>query len=407
MARARISLLAALAAGLGAGPPARASGFHLPEQSAEALAKAGAHVASARGPDAAWANPAALAFAGGPAAALTGAVADLRSRFDPRDAGPRARSAPGPRALPALFAALPIGRRLALGLSLGVPFGLDVAWPAGWRGDVAARSLRISAVDLQPSLALRLSERVAVAAFASARRSAFAFSAALPVEAGGTLMLSGAATGFAAGAALLVRSAGDRARVGAVYRSRSRHEVSARARFSDVRPAFAGSYPDQAAAVSFTLPDHAAIGASVDVGAGAALDLQIDRTFWTTFDEVPIAFSVNTTPDQVVAQRTRDAWGARLGAAWALPRVAAALRAGLLAEQSATTGGARNPATPDGPRLGVAVGGGYALGRLQIDAGYLFLALRAARSTDARPGAPPAGTYRGRAHALALTVTVR
>jgi long-subunit fatty acid transport protein len=87
--------------------------------------------------------------------------------------------------------------------------------------------------------------------------------------------------------------------------------------------------------------------------------------------------------------------------------VAAALRAGLVAEQSATTGDARNPGTPDGPRLGVALGGGYAIGRVQVDAGYLFLALRAARSTDARPGAPPAGTYRGRAHALALTLTVR
>src|SRR3954468_17641537 len=87
---------------------ARASGFLLYEQSAEALARGGAVSAGTTEPAAVWLSPAALAYAP-PAASLTGTFLRSSTRFAPADGGAQVHGIPGNNVVPSLFANTPLG----------------------------------------------------------------------------------------------------------------------------------------------------------------------------------------------------------------------------------------------------------------------------------------------------------
>jgi len=124
MVRARAEAVAAgvILLALAAVPAtARASGFLLYEQSATALGKGSAMVASARDPSAAWFNPAALGFVTFAGAALNMAVLMPRTGFSPRLPGPNVESGSEPRLVPSLFAHVPLGDRVQMSLALLAP----------------------------------------------------------------------------------------------------------------------------------------------------------------------------------------------------------------------------------------------------------------------------------------------
>jgi long-chain fatty acid transport protein len=397
--------LVGLALGLG---QARASGFLLYEQqSARALGKGAAEVASADDATAVWFNPAALAFVPGFGVSATGVVAFARTRFTPSAGGDEVSSAARAAALGNLFAHLPLGERVRIGAGLYAPFGLRIQWPEGWVGAEQSLATDLRVLATGASAAVRLTDRIGVAAGASVLFGSVDLAAGLPPGApGGRADLEGGALGVSANVALLWRLAPERLHVGASYRSRARQVFSGRADFSPAGPGFEETLMDQTVRAAITLPDFFALGVMFRPLPALELSAELDWALWSTFDELYIDFERPATPDRRTRRSPVDPFTGRLGAEWRWPpghgwRSGWAARSGASLDQSASRSDTLAPSAPDGDRLGLGVGVGYRRGALRADAGYQYT--HVFPSTSAGPDALPEGRYRTRAHLLAVT----
>jgi len=212
--------------------PARASGFLLYEQSAAALARGAAVVAATNDPSAAWFNPAAVAFMPGHGAAVSTAVVFPHTRFSPAAGGDDTRSESRVGVVPSVFAHAALSERVHLGLGLLAPFGLYVKWPDDWEGAEQSLKTDLKILALNPSVAVRLHDKVSVAAGVSAIRGLVGLSLALPQAIGGRVDMDGAAWGFGVNLAVLYRPLPGRLHLAATYRSRTRLDFKGDADFS-------------------------------------------------------------------------------------------------------------------------------------------------------------------------------
>jgi long-chain fatty acid transport protein len=398
----RTARLVAAAAVLVVPGLARASGFLLYEQSASALGKGSAVVASIRDPSAAWFNPAATAFLPGVGVSLSGALVFPRTSWTPAGGGDEVRSRTSPTPVPSLFWQVAIAERVRATLAVLVPFGLVVRWPDGWPGAQQSliTDLVVSAVN--PSMAVRLHDRLAVAAGGSLLRGKVTLAQGLPPVPGGRADMEGDALGWAANVALLYRALPERLHLGAAYRSRTHLPFEGKVDFQTNSPGLNQIFSDQGASADITLPDLVALGAMWRPHPRLELSAELDLVFWSTFKELTIDFENPVTPDRRIERGSVNPLTGRLGLEWTWPDLGLAGRAGASFDQSASRKETLAPSAPDAHRLSLGAGLGYRRGRLFVDLAYLYAHLFPAEST-----AMPPGTYRSRAHVIALGLGVR
>jgi long-chain fatty acid transport protein len=397
----------ALSAGLVvamASPAAQGSGFLLYEQSATALGKGSAMVASVRDPSAAWFNPAALGFVGVGGMALNTAVVMPRTRFTPRLRGPDVESPSEPRLVPSIFAHLPLGSRVQASLALLAPFGLAVSWPEGWVGAQESLSSELTVLSVNPSLAVRLDDRVSLAAGVSVMHGTVSLALALPTPPGGLAALAGDAWGVSANAGVLVRLYPERLHLGASYRRRTRLEFRGDADFSPMMTGYEAIFTDQKARAAITMPDVLAFGAMARPHPQLELSGEVDWVLWSTLRELVLDFDRPATLDRHIELGSVNPLSGRLGIEWIWPEPALAVRAGASFDKSSSRADSLSASAPDGDRVGVGAGVGWTFGRVSLDAAYFYAYFLPTRALG--PNAHPEGTYRSNAHVLALTVAV-
>ena len=158
-----ISLLA-LASILAAGT-AYASGYRIPEQSADSVAKAGAHIASSTGADSSFYNPANMGFAED--AWLT--EIDLTyihltsiDYTDARNPGFNGSSEQENFLLPTFFVVSPDYNSFRFGLSFTAPYGLAKQWKDPYPA-LFARKFELQVFDLNPSVAYKVNDYFSLA----------------------------------------------------------------------------------------------------------------------------------------------------------------------------------------------------------------------------------------------------
>jgi long-chain fatty acid transport protein len=396
-----LSILAAPAA-------ARASGFLLYEQSAEAQARGGAVSAGTTEPAAVWLNPAALAYAGA-AVSLTGTYLRSSTRFAPADGGPQVRGVPGNNVVPSLFANTPVGAGFAAGIGFYAPYGLAVHWPDGWVGSRNSLQTTLYVAAANAVVAYRIDDRFALSAGASLLRGSVDLVADLERDVGGQGRLAGSAWGVGWNAGLLVRALPGRLQLALNFHSGARLGFRGDADFSPRDRTFAEIFADQRASADVDLPAIVTLGVMARPRPWLELGAELSQVRWSSFDHLTIDFERPSTPDREIQRGSLDPLTARLGAEGWLPWAALALRAGLFYDQSATPAEHLDPFAPDARRLGLAAGAGYLLGRVKVDVAYTYVHFFAAEAHPQGTGndVPPAGTYRTRLQALSLTLTVR
>src|SRR5215510_1810340 len=149
---------------LAAAEPAGAQGYGVYEQSACAMARAGAAVARpCEDGSAIFFNPAALAVerdgtrlsVGG---TLIGARGDFTS-FDGRVSTPMVKNwVP----VPAAYYARPTGDRLSLGFGLFAPYGLITEWPLDFEGRFVSYKTSLQMAYAQPTIAFKINDHLAI-----------------------------------------------------------------------------------------------------------------------------------------------------------------------------------------------------------------------------------------------------
>ncbi len=451
----RVCLFLFFATLLAALPDARAQGYGVYEQSACMMGRGGAGVASPC-PDASaiYFNPAGIVTEPGAIGSVGASIIAPRGHFTDtatdRVSSLNNRYHPVPDVY---FKSSFAGGRVAAGFGLFVPYGLTTDWPIASQGRFLGYKSLVHAFYLQPTVAFRLNDRVAVGGGIDVTRTNVELRQHLDLAA---QTLSGPLTFGAIGVPpgtdfADVRLVGDAWHagyhlgvlvtpsstfsVGARYLSGQRVDVTngtvsytqiptglaLRAALGPGLPAgtpidailkgkFSGAGPliSQGATTTIVLPDQLVIGAAVHVTPKltALADYQFVR--WSMFDALVITQAVAGT--QSTIEDYGNTSGVRLGVDYAL-NAETAIRAGADFHGAAAPAQTVTPNLPEGSRAEFSVGVGRKFGPARLDAYYLYLHQgdRAGRTVGPPSGQAPTtalnnGTYAFMANLFGVTV---
>jgi long-chain fatty acid transport protein len=411
--------LAAVSAVLSVSSFAFAAGFRLSDQSASALGMASAVVGQADDASAVWYNPAGIAELDGTRIA-GGVVGIYPSLAHEATSGSTEVSEREIHLPPHLYLTHRINEKTALGLGLNSPFGLS----SHWNGDSSVRYVstfsHVMTAEVNPNIAFRLNDDLSVAFGAAYLRLRATLENIVRVQVPNpapppalldlgdrNFRLSGDGDGWGLNAALKYRIS-ENVSVGFSYRSRIKVDVDGTAELTGAPLPFPGS---GSASTSITLPDLLQAGVSYRATDSLTLNADLEYTWWSTYDRLVIA-SDNPAFSQTEEHRWKDVWCLRVGGQYRISE-RWKLRAGLVYDKNPVREEFFDTRLPDSDRAGVSAGAGYSMGRVNIDAGYMFVKFLDRTITDSLlddlTPTPAAlnGTYKSEAHQAAITVGYR
>ena len=420
----------ALAASLTFTAPARAGGFYVPEQGARSVGMAGASVAAPSEASGIFHNPASIT--GGPTldAELDALVVLPRFTFyrrpatDPypqTPAGATVDFAPVKNTnhvavVPFMGITSNLGvEDLGVGLGVYVPFGADLAFPTDGAQRNVVTKISLRAIHVTPTVAYRFWKRLSVgvglsyirSSFILEQRNASPFVLGIPNDfpnpqastEGDTKIDATDSAALGANLGVLYTDPEDRFSLGASVMAPTRLDFRGTVDVTN-RPESIVEMPDaqgnllpagrrtDSVALSIPLPMILRAGARVRPARQVAVELDVNYQRWSTTREQKIVFEHNypllpqpgaQMNDIVLDQSYRDTMTVRLGAELApLYESPLRVRAGVVFDQSPIDDRHFDLLTPDSDKLGVSLGGGYAVplgprATLGIDLSYMHL----------------------------------
>lgn len=400
-----------------------ASGFALLEQSSSRLGNAFAGTAAAAD-DATtvYFNPAGMLQIGGHQAVVSLSDVYIDSKFSNANSqaafgqplGVEGGNAGGMNWVPSAYWASTFGERFALGIGVNAPFGLKLDYDDGWMGRFQGKRSEIKTLNVNPSFAVRIGERVSIGAGVNYQQidaeltSAVNYSAVIaqqlqalalqgtitPLQAAqltaanagleGYTVVAGddAAWGFNVG---VLFDFSDNARIGLAYRSSIDYTVEGDVRFfapatpepvgtGIVAGASAPGAPlsNSAATVELEVPASATLSYWQRLGSSVELMADVAWTEWSSIPELRVV-RANGATLSVTPEDWRDTWRAALGLTFTV-NSKWKLRTGVAHDQTPVPDTTRTPRLPDGNRYWIAFGAGWTFSeRTTIDFGYTHL----------------------------------
>lgn len=302
------------------------------------------------------------------------------------------------------------GKRFVLGIAVNSPFGLATEWddPDQWSGRFISEKAELRSYDFDPSLGIRFGDKLsvgigAVVRFSTVelknRQAAFnPFTSSL-AEVAKVNLESDTDSGYGFNVGILHRAT-DRFSWGFSYRSQVKVDYSGDARLTQVLTGnaifdsiVAGSTPfDQNLPIktSITFPDQASLGFSYKLGAATLVEVDVNRTGWSSFDTLDIEFPDDPALSESLVENWDDAYNYRLGVRFGVGH-SSEWRFGYYFDETPQPDEAVSPLLPDADRNGVTVGYGWAGQRMKADFALLYVMLKDRTTTTNRDGFN--GTY--------------
>lgn len=384
---------------------AGASGFALLEQSASNLGTAFAGTAAtAADATTVFFNPAGMTVLSQPEGVISASGIDISSQFRNDGSLPAFAQPLGNEGgdagdwnfVPAAYFVLPAGDNLAFGLGVNAPFGLKLVDDTGWIGRFQALHSEIKTLNINPSIAFRIGERVSLGAGVNFQRldaeltndvnySAVVGQGVQQLVAAGQLPpdVGAAIVAGNAGLAGLARVRGDddawgfnlgalfelseQTRIGVAYRSSIEYTVGGTISFATptgadpiangiIGAASAAGAPLSSGPVKvdLELPDSATVSLEHRFGEKYALLVDAAWTGWSSIQELRIVRDSGPTVS-VTPERWKDTWRYALGGTYAM-NDAITLRVGVAFDETPVPDATRTPRLPDTDRTWVAVG---------------------------------------------------
>ncbi|MCC7483362.1 MAG: outer membrane protein transport protein [Burkholderiales bacterium] len=424
MKRYRTLISAAVSAavtGFGCGG-ALASGFALIEQNASGIGNAYAgQAATAQDASTIFFNPAGMTRLPGRQFVLGGHAIRPSADFSNTGSTPAFTLAPPP--LPA-GAAFPLGGNGGdggdwafvpnaylswqvnpnwfIGVGLNAPFGLKTDYDTGWVGRFHGLKSELKTINVNPSVAFKLSDAVSLGAGVSYQRGeaeltrATNYSAAAALAIGGGLVpplaipavgaVAGVPTegvvkvegdddqwGFNLGALF---SLGSTTRIGITYRSEIKYTLDGSVSFASRPAALAAIVPDGPVTADLKMPASASWSIFHQLNPKWDLLADISWTQWSSVKTVNIVRSNNSQVLESLVLNWSDSWRFSAGAnyhhngEWTF-------RFGLAYDQTPSNDVDRTPRIPDQDRTWLALGAQYRISKqAALDVGYAYLFVR-------------------------------
>lgn len=352
------------------------AGFQLyTEGSAEALGQAGAISGRTNLVSLAWYNPSALAGTESPSIMLGSTFVQVNTDYV--ESGNNASMSDEWRVVPHFYYVQPVSEDWTAMLSVNAPYGLITEWSDDWAGAMMATYSELRTVYITPSVAYRISEKLAVSAGMNVVDAKAELKSILRTVEGEDL-----GYGYTASAHYAI--AEDWA-MGARYQSKVDLKI-------DGSNSVTG--PAQA---DLTLPSTVNAGVVNTTFDNLSVGLDLVWTEWSTYDTLDIG-----DPTGPVSKDWDDVWSVRLGGEYVLGE-SWALRAGYVWDQSPVPDSTRSPELPGSDRQMLMGGFGWKWNQLTIDAAYSYL-----WADTAEMGANPlglTGEFQTTTHLISLSVS--
>lgn len=411
-----------------AAPLALASGFHVYEQGAKASGQAVAFIARADDPTAVYYNPAALTkmedtwFSVGFSAVFIGSTT-FDSKMDQANPSGLSLFSGGefdmvnniPTPVHFFLASRPNKGKWAVGFGVTTPFGLVTEWDEKFDGRFSSRRSDLRtfiwnmnvARDLGNGFSVALGVDYLDASIKDFSRNLSLLSLPVPSFAEPLTNLTGTGHDYGWNAAL--HWSNGRWSAGAMYRSEFSVDIEGNLTFHGV-PNYTFPSPPFPPGVTLKSQLRATGGSAVlnlpaTYGAGVAckvndnleLEFDIHGLSWSRFEKLEVKVSSPTllVGDTTAIEDWKDTISYRLGGSYNVA-LNHQLRFGIYAENSAIPTERLRPSIPDADRMGYTLGYGTKIGKVQLDAYYLFIKLDEATTTFAdfaNDPSVPAGTY--------------
>lgn len=404
-------------------PAIEAAGFAIVEQGVSGLGNAYAGAAAVAADESTlYYNPAGLSRLDGTRLSL--GLHALRPRAEFRNQGSLSRfgsaligsgrSDGGTSALiPNFYFTHRLDPQLSLGLGVTVPFGMSTEYAEGWVGRYHALESHLETLDISPSLAWKMNDRIAlggslilryaeaelsnavdfgslcIGALANASGEDQASAAAQcaaeigpPLQADGHQVLKGDDWGLGFSLGALIRM-GKRTDLGINYRSMVDLRLAGNVDFS--LPDFAanaqtgallsGLFADTAATSELELPESVALSLAHRPSTAWELLFDVSYTRWSRFDALRVDLvSLPDALDPVTPEEWEDSWRYALGANWRA-NDGWTLRTGVAYDETPIPDARlRTPRIPGDNRIWAAIGATHSPNaRWRFDLGYAHL----------------------------------
>jgi len=380
--------------------PGLGSGFALYEDGARASSLGGAVVGRADDLSALFYNPAGITQLPGlqVMAGFTAIMpnADLATHLGPFTAQNKMK--PDVFFPPHLYGSYQVSQRLWLGLGIFAPFGLGVEFNPNWPGRVNNIKTAISSLDINPNIALKVTEQLSLAAGFDAMYFNFYMRRALPLPVLGfqDTSLKGDSWGYGFNTALHFKPA-DFLALGISYRSQVRQSVPADARFT---PA---SVLNADAQGSVILPDMIFTGLMARPIPRLSLEAGFIWTHWQLFRQLDFKFN-NPLGTLSEPKHWHDTWRWQFGAEY---RVAdwLDLRAGYAFDQEPIPSRYADFIVPGSDRHFFSVGPGFRWRQFTLDLSYTYMFMADKNITSSNAFGFVPATYQDRhAHLLGVSL---
>lgn len=297
----------ALASILTAGT-AFASGYRIPEQSADSTAKAGANVAGALGADAAYFNPANMSWMKNDGWLAEGNASYIHltpiEYDDNRTSMFDDESKDENFLIPTFFLVSPDYNGMHFGLSFVVPYGLAKRWDGF--GGLVSNKFALKTFELNPTLSYRFCDYFSFAAGARVLYGKLTQMSNGSPASGITISryFDGDTIEYGWNAALSFKP-NDASNLSLTYRSYIEAEFEGDALLSTSPAIYPGSNVDTSSDLTGPAPAVLALSGAYDFGKWK-VEFTIDRTFWSEYEELdfeydtpivnPILFSAFDAP---------------------------------------------------------------------------------------------------------------
>lgn len=362
---------------------AHAAGFALIEQNASGLGNAYAgQAASAQDASTIFFNPAGmtllpdrqLVMAGHlikPQAEFTGSaspsIAGVNTGGNGGDAG-------GLAFIPNAYYAMRLGSGLHVGVGMNAPFGLATEYDRTWAGSTQAIKSELKTVNLNPSIAWKVSETLSLGAGASVQYAEATLTSAVATGAVVEIKGDDYSFGFNLGA---LWKLSDATRIGLAYRSEVDHTLEGDLTVS-------GSTTVTPVTAGVTLPDSASLSLFHKLDSRWDLLADVTWTGWSDFDELRIVRPTPQTP-LVTPENWDDSYRYSLGANYRHSDMLT-FRVGVAYDETPVSDVFRTARIPDESRTWLALGVRYQLSpKSVIDVGYAHLFVRDAHIVKTEP----------------------
>jgi long-chain fatty acid transport protein len=426
-----LPILACSALGVAVAAPVFGAGFGIFEHGSRAMGMGGAFTAQADDPSAMFYNVAGLGFQN-ERDFMVGFtwIRGTQAEFDGANPFPGVGITEEQKTLsefpPHAYWVEPLGDRWTFGLGLNSPFGLVVDWdnPATFSGRFVSTKSQLNTLDINPSLAVKVSDDFSVGFGAIGRFASVELNQFIPAQNPftqtvtnvGFLELKSDLTdseGFGFNLGLLYKPDGFFS-WGLSYRSEVSVDFSGDGSLSQIPTgnaqfdaAVANALPFGAALpveTGIDFPQMASMGLGFRLADGVMLETDINWTGWSSFDSLVVDFVNDQLPDAVRPQEWNDVFNYRVGVSFDT-RAGNQVRFGALYDETPQVEEAVSPLLPDNNRTGLSIGYGFNGPKLTWDFALLYLHLEKRTRDQSFPGESDFfGTYDNEAILLGFSL---